>query len=209
MDKSHEYGTAKHWDDVLQEEFTKESDRAAVILVASLFDNALTTFLKNVLLPTPAAADELFDLPNAPLATFSAKINLSYRIGVISQRFCRDLHLIRKIRNEFAHNIYGCSFETSIVRSRILELSKSSGMIERSPRTRGYSQFPEGCRGDFLFIASWMLYSLNQQIESCQSLPEATLEWGYNSKFTEETKKPETAGQPRVPPASLPDNNRQ
>ena len=185
MSKNHEYGTPGHWDKVLQSEFEKESDRAAVILVASLFDNALGTYLCNVLLPTTTATDELFDAPNAPLGSFSAKINLSYRIGLISQRFCRDLHLVRKIRNEFAHNIQGCTFETGTVRSRILELAKSSGLIERNPRAR--ATFPEGCRGDFLLVASWMLYSLNQRIEESSALTEAHLEWGYNSAVSRES----------------------
>jgi hypothetical protein len=171
------YSGAEHWDNVLRTEFEKESDRAAVILVASLFDNALGTYLRNTLLPTPTATDDLFDAPNAPLGSFSAKIILSYRLGLISVRFGRDLHLIRKIRNEFAHNIHGCTFETSAVRSRILELAKSSGMLEKSVDAR--RTFPKGARGDFMMMASWMLWALHSRIDACASIQEAKLEFGY------------------------------
>ena len=36
----HDYGSKRHWDDLLIREFKKESDRAAVLLTTSLLDNA-------------------------------------------------------------------------------------------------------------------------------------------------------------------------
>jgi DNA-binding MltR family transcriptional regulator len=39
----------------------------------------------------------------APLATFSAKSSLCYAFGFIDERTFRDLEIIRKIRNRFAH----------------------------------------------------------------------------------------------------------
>src|SRR2546425_6922070 len=134
MSKKHEYQSAAHWAEVLDREFSKESDRAAVILVGALFDSALTQLLRTALVASPTSDDDLLDGANAPLSTFSARINTSYRIGLISKQFCRDLHLIRSIRNQFAHNVAGCSFEDSSVRSRILELAKSSRFIERNPK---------------------------------------------------------------------------
>lgn len=112
--------------DILDNEFRKESDRAVVILVASLLDEALTSSLKSYLTPIASSSDEIFDGSNAPLGTFSSKINMIHRLGLISSRFCRDLHLVRKIRNSFAHNIFGCTFENGSVKSRIDELIKSS-----------------------------------------------------------------------------------
>jgi DNA-binding MltR family transcriptional regulator len=185
MAKTYDYATASHWDDVLQAEFAKESDRAAVILTASLFDNALGQILRSRLVASPSSQDELLDGANAPLSTFSARINVAYRLGLISKTYCRDLHLIRAIRNHFAHNVTGCTFQESSVRSRILELARSSGLIDRNPtmRTKG---FPAGPRGDFLFIASWMLFSLNRKVEECRPFTEATPEFGYSEKSKEE-----------------------
>ncbi|TGK23323.1 hypothetical protein EHQ05_19220 [Leptospira yasudae] len=169
---------AKHWDDLLMDEFQKETDRAAVILTASLFDNSLNDLLNNFLISNSSTNDELFDGPNAPLSTFSAKINVAYRVGLISNKFAHDLNLIRKIRNEFAHNIQGCSFENGKVRSRVLELLKNTnGHFKDKYR----NHFPEGVRGDFLFASSWLLWSLNMQVEMCERIELArTFEFGYD-----------------------------
>lgn len=64
-----------HWEDLLQVEFEKESDRACVILGAALLDSALETVLRAHLVPSPGTSDSLFDTPNAPLSSFSARIH--------------------------------------------------------------------------------------------------------------------------------------
>lgn len=170
------YHHAHHWDDIFNAEFSKESDRASVILSASLLDIALHDLLINYLLPSTTTADDLFDGANAPLSTFSSKIILVHRLGLISAKFCRGLHLIRKIRNEFAHNIHGCTFEESRVRSRVLELFKS---VHASVVEEIRSTFPQGPRGDFMFCASWMLWSLNAEVQDCKAVSEAQLEFGF------------------------------
>ena len=180
----HQYYTAQKWDDILENEFAKESDRAAAILVCSLFDNALVTLIRNTLVACPTNDDNLIDNPNSPVSTFSSRIDLVFRLGLISAKFCRDLHLFRKIRNEFAHNIQGCTFSNSSVHSRIIELAKSSGFIDRHPKTRKEC-FPKGSRGDFLMTSSWMLWVLNNKIENSKPLFSATDEWGYTIKLKE------------------------
>ena len=106
----------EHWADILRDEFEGESERACVIIAASLLDNALFSLLQARLAPCSTNTDTLFDGANAPLSTFSSRIEVSYRLGLLSARFCRDLHLVRRIRNEFAHNVIGCTFEESSVR---------------------------------------------------------------------------------------------
>lgn len=58
------------------------------------------------------------------MGTFSAKIDLAYRIGLISLDEKSSFHLIRKIRNEFAHSSEEISFESDIIKDRISELFK-------------------------------------------------------------------------------------
>ncbi len=174
--KTRKFPHAEHWDNVFNKEFNKESDRAAVILAASIFDNVLTELLKNHLVSNATTKDDLFDSANAPLSTFSAKITMAHRLGLHSSTFTRDLHLIRKIRNEFAHNIHGCTFEDSRVKSRTLELYKSTGNIIKD---KYRSHYPEGPRGDFMFICMWMLWKINCAIEDCKQLHEPKAEFGY------------------------------
>jgi hypothetical protein len=124
------------WDQTFCNQFEKESDRACVILSASMLDQALETLLKAYLVPISSKEDDFLEGLYAPISSFSAKIDLSFRIGLISAKFCRDLHLIRKIRNEFAHNISGCNFNNETVHRRVLELRRSSTFIDRQPTIR-------------------------------------------------------------------------
>lgn len=154
----------EHWNfHFLIEEFKKETDRAAVILASALIDEALTSILKSHLVPIPNATDNFFERSNAPLSTFSSKIDMVYRLGIVSARFCRDMHLIRKIRNSFAHDIYGCNFENGSVKSRVTELSKTCEIIPVYHHLieEGNENLEEGTRGIFLFIVSTIIFNLN------------------------------------------------
>src|SRR5690349_19793079 len=83
----------------LYTELDKESDRGAVLVSTAMLDEALSQLLIAHLVPNPTSSDSLFDGSNAPLQSFSAKIDVGYRLALISDRFCRDLHVIRRIRN--------------------------------------------------------------------------------------------------------------
>lgn len=165
----------KEWMNIFWDEFDKESDRACVILSAAMLDTALETVLRAHLVVESSATDRLFDGPNAPISDFSAKIDLAYRLGLISSMLCHDLHLIRRIRNDFAHNIAGCSFNDSSVRDRVAELVRSSKPVVSNPKMRRL----EGARGDFEIIVSWMIWHLNRQPQVVKRLSTRDLEWGY------------------------------
>jgi len=171
----------KEWHDIFLKEFSKETDRASVILSVAMLDRALETVLKTHLMPSSSSEDELLERAYAPISTFGARIDLAYRIGLISAKLCRDLHTIRKVRNDFAHNITGCSFENPSVRSRVTELVRSSGVNEKFPKAR--QSYPDGSRGDLQVTVSWMLYYLwylSGQVT--QIKPECPLEEIYWSK---------------------------
>jgi hypothetical protein len=119
------------------------------------------------------------------LCQLNSRISISYKIGLISASFARDLNLVRKIRNDFAHNVTGCSFEDTGVKSRILELAKSTCLIEKFPnRRKGY---PVGTRGDFQMIIDWMLFQLNWVLEESASFEACALELAYSEDFSEDS----------------------
>lgn len=105
-------------------EFLEESDRACVVLGAAKLDISLFQILQKRLLPCGSGKDELFDA-DSPLSTFSAKINLCHRLGLIDSEVARSLHLIRKIRNAFAHEISGVSLSSGSHADRVKELVTS------------------------------------------------------------------------------------
>lgn len=103
------------------DEFKTESDRAAVILGTAQLDILLYQLLGGFLLPNPGSRDELLD-GDSPLSTFSSRISMCYRLGLIDAEFSKALNLIRKIRNSFAHEVSGVTFETGGHRDRVREL---------------------------------------------------------------------------------------
>jgi hypothetical protein len=91
----------------------KESERSAVILGAERLNVSLEDLLKAFLKPSGNKTDNLFSLDGA-LGTFSRKIEVAYRLGLISGEFRLALDLVRKLRNDFAH---ATTVETLAVKS--------------------------------------------------------------------------------------------
>lgn len=99
-------------------EFSRESDRAAVILGAAKLDLAIRELLVKKFRPNPSGQDELFDT-DKPISSFSARINVAYRLGLIDKQLANSLHLIRRIRNDFAHEAIGANLGAGSHRDRV------------------------------------------------------------------------------------------
>lgn len=128
------------------EQFKEESDRAAVILAASKLDSMLYLLLSHFLISsTTSKNDDLFDGESAPLSTFSSKILMCHRLGIIRIEFVKALNLVRKIRNTFAHEVNDAHLETGSNRDRIRELEKivSHSEIYSDIRTRFFKDKTE------------------------------------------------------------------
>jgi hypothetical protein len=112
-----------HWESFKNfvNEFKNESDRAAVILGAAKLDAVLAQILDRYFLPTVGNTDDLID-GDSPLSTFSARIAVCYRLGLISAEFAKALHQVRKIRNSFAHDLSGCSLNSGPQSDRLKAL---------------------------------------------------------------------------------------
>ena len=163
MTNESEFKRPSNWDELFQNAVAAESDRAAVILSAAFLDSALELLLKAFLVPCAASTDPLFDSVSAPFGDFSGRIEAAYRLGLIEPTFARALHLIRKIRNDFAHNITGCTFADSSVMSRLTELAKCMELSKADLNMR--SHFREGTRGDFELSVSYLQWNLHCTVE--------------------------------------------
>ncbi|WP_217070660.1 hypothetical protein [Burkholderia gladioli] len=107
-----------------------ESERASVILAAAQLDTELEVVLKHVLVPFPGGADPLFDADRA-LGSFSAKILMAHRLGIITLDFENSLQLVRKIRNDFAHQIETESLASSRQHDRVETLYQKFNSSDR------------------------------------------------------------------------------
>lgn len=115
------------WGEDLDREFLGSSDRAAAVVGAAMLDAQLK-ILFEARIAQKADRSQLFDGTNAPLHSLSGKADLALALGMISEREHRNLTLIRRIRNAFAHKIGELSFATPGISSRCDELEVPIGM---------------------------------------------------------------------------------
>jgi hypothetical protein len=93
----------------------EKNDRAIAIVGATFLDILLEHTLRAFLVDNEKEVNKLLQ-PDQPLGTFSGKIMMVYCLGLIYKPVRDDLNLVRKIRNEFAHNLYA-SFEDEKIKS--------------------------------------------------------------------------------------------
>ncbi len=117
----------------LSSELSKESDRGCALYGASYLESALSDLLYCSLAMDKNIEKELFD-GTAPLSSFSARINMAYYLGKLSKNQKVDLHVIKKIRNEFAHVAKPMSFDSDKVSDRCKGLSMSYHEPKSKPR---------------------------------------------------------------------------
>lgn len=105
----------------IRDEFKNASDRACVIVSASIIDEILEELLKSHLLDDSKSDKEIFS-GFGPLSSFSAKIKLSYRLGLISNDEYKKIEIFRSIRNIFAHEIQNCTLDSEKIRNKVNNL---------------------------------------------------------------------------------------
>lgn len=118
MSKREKLGVDFFRDRQLLTALTKGSDRDAAILGGSILEELLNRLLRKKLVQSPIFEDAI-ENSNGSLSTFSNKIQLSYLMGLISKKMYDNLTVIRKIRNKFAHEIVGSSFENEQIKSKV------------------------------------------------------------------------------------------
>lgn len=109
------------WGEDVDREFEGTSDRAAAVVGASLLDAHLRVLFEAVL-SHDADLEALLEGTNAPLQSLSAKSDMAFALGLISRREHRNLVIIRRIRNIFAHRVGQVSFSVSEISDRCAEL---------------------------------------------------------------------------------------
>jgi hypothetical protein len=77
------------------------SDRVAGIVTPAFLDELLGKVLRNHLHQNDELLNDMLK-PGGKLGEFGIKIDMAFLLGTISDRARKDLHRIRKIRNEFA-----------------------------------------------------------------------------------------------------------
>lgn len=108
----------------LLESLHEHDDRSLVLTMAAFAEDTLELLLL-AYLREPKQAKELVNGFNAPLGTFSARIKAAFALGLIREDGHKTLETLRKIRNAFAHNWSGVSFDREDIVSLIKSLSRT------------------------------------------------------------------------------------
>ena len=118
----------------LQNEFVNASDRAVAIIGATALDTHLEKLLKKYLINDSKAVNDLISgSSNSLLSTFSAKIHATYCLGLISKNEFEDLQIVRRIRNNFAHELQNCNFDNVSIKSLIGNLIMINAHLKKHP----------------------------------------------------------------------------
>lgn len=117
-------------------EFHNESDRAAAVLGVSFVECYLAKFMKSAMVAD--VKDEVFD-SNGPFSTYSQRVQGAHAFGLISGTMKRDLELIGKIRNRFAHHPMRSTFDTAPITDWCNSLSTAE-MIPMPDTSQGTRQ---------------------------------------------------------------------
>ena len=177
---------AGKWSDHFEISISRESVRAKVVLSACYLEEVLEQLLQIVLKPSKAPTDALFDGPQAALGSLSAKIEIAFRMGLISDDVYRSLNLIRRIRNEFAHNLAGCDFANP----KILKLNRDLYEINRRGMRERRASFASGEVGNFEAVVSLTIFLIRMRIQTIPaSCPECGGEMDFRTKI--KVKNPE------------------
>lgn len=106
--------------------FHGESERGAAVLVGSYIENFLGIYLQSKM-ADQSLSEKIFGT-NGPLSSFSQRIDFAPAFGLLSPIVCKELHLIRKIRNHFAHHPKEASFSTSPAREWVGSMIAAQNM---------------------------------------------------------------------------------
>jgi hypothetical protein len=128
-----------------------QSDRSISIVAAANLDRLLyflwlESFAEN---RRRKIAKEVFNLSNGALHSLDSKINLLYGLGGIGEHEFHDLHLIRKIRNDFAHYLDICDFNSPRISDQCQRLHLKFGEHDKAIASL-ISEVKEGPKRCFL-----------------------------------------------------------
>lgn len=113
--------------DSFVEDFLGERlERPIIIVAASKIEDLLLLILSKYFLD-PTGDDDLLKGDN-PLSTFSSRIKICSRLGIIDVSLVKILNIVRKIRNSCAHSIE-FNLKVSPLKEHLSELRK--GLINR------------------------------------------------------------------------------
>jgi hypothetical protein len=117
----------------MEDEMEGLSHRAAAVVGGAFVEEHLTYVLRSRIVPDEKVIGERFAAGRA-FGDFGAKIDLGYLVGVYSKQAYKELTTIKRIRNDFAHQLEVNSFDRDDMRDRCRNLVLSQAKIVKAIR---------------------------------------------------------------------------
>lgn len=150
------------------DDLNKETERGVALVAAAMVDDQLGRTIEAFLIPNKGSA-ALLEGFNAPLGSFASRIAAAFALGLISEEEHRECDLIRKVRNEFAHQVR-VSFQTD----KIVSLCAQLQMVAQP-----YGDVKVDTRGKFTSAAVSMILHLVNRPHYVMKERLTPREWEY------------------------------
>lgn len=108
---------------------TYRDSHVAIIWASALDENLKLALLAKMQPLSRDIKDRIFD-GYGPLSNFSAKIDVSYAIGLLPKEFYEVLRLFNKIRNKFAHATEVVHFQDKRISDLIDQIRHDESNVE-------------------------------------------------------------------------------
>jgi hypothetical protein len=108
-------------------EIDQQGDRTAAIMAGGYLEDFLAMSVKKLLVDDAKVIDDFF-AGMGPLSSFSAKIDMAYLLRLVDDENRKRMHIIRRIRNDFAHDLSPLTFKSKRVADRCRALFKPNDL---------------------------------------------------------------------------------
>jgi len=97
----------------------KDMDERGLVLTLSAFAEESLGYALSAFMMKNKSGAKLLDGFNAPLGTFSSRIQAAHALGIVTEDQYEDLEHLRKIRNHFSHTWQPVSLDSSPARDHV------------------------------------------------------------------------------------------
>ena len=147
--------------------FIGDSDMSPILVGVTSLENELEKYITEFLIESPSGKEDLFE--TGPLSTFSAKISIARRLGLINNELQSAVDTMRKIRNSANKSRNPNVFESEKILSLInsladkyrdsedyKEIENSIGVVEKFFLLKHKNSVKAG----FIILIFYLIYTI-------------------------------------------------
>ena len=146
-------------DFVLIGEIQRQTDRAAGLIAAEFVNERLKQAMVALFLHAWPKRDEDLFSNRGPFASFSARIDTAHAFGILGPQTRHDLNLVRRVRNEFAHELKPLDFASGPITGRCTALRLPDEVKGGPFRPPPFKKISDP-RDRYLFVCSYVMSQL-------------------------------------------------